>query len=74
MQMQHASKRYKRVMRMSDACATYNAQGERDANAKRATECKLDNAQAWQTQAHRSTHDKAEVRHENVKHQRNMRI
>ncbi len=40
---------------MRDACATYNAQRERNANAKRATKRKLDNTQAWQTQAHRNT-------------------
>ena len=74
MQMQHASALYRRDVRVRDACATYNAQRERDANAKRATKRKLDNAQAWQTRAHRNTHDKAEVRHENAKHQRNVRI
>ena len=47
-QMQHASAHYKRDVRMRDACATDDAQRERDANVKRATKRKLDNARLWQ--------------------------
>ncbi len=49
--VQYAKAKCKCNMR---AYATYNAQRERHANAKRATKRKLDNARAWQKQAHRS--------------------